>query len=201
MLNKIIIGIVVFFCGAVVMAFEILGSRLLGPYTGTSVTVWTAIIGIIVAGLSLGYWAGGTLSDKHPDYRILSAIVFSASIFIALTWLLKDPLLNFIMRSIDHPVLSAIIAALVLFSVPSFLLGMVSPFSARLVMVNIENSGLTAGTVYAISTAGSIAGTFLAGFVLIPFLKVSVILLVFSAILILISILLFVAFKNRQAYV
>src|SRR5688572_859989 len=94
--QRTILEITVFTCGAVVMVFEIIGSRILSPFIGTSTYVWTSLIGIILASLSLGYWAGGRIADRRPDIRLLATLIFGAGGLIAVTVLLKDLLLSFI---------------------------------------------------------------------------------------------------------
>lgn len=185
--KKIHLEIVVFFCGAVVMAYEIIGSRMLGPYVGTSYPVWTSIIGIILLSLSAGYYAGGWYSDRKPQVIILAWIILFAGLYMLLAVVIKDLLLAFLLNTIQNLNLVTILSAGILFLIPSFLLGMVSPFAAKLRMETLKNSGRTVGNLYAISTFGSIAGVFLAGFVLIPAFKISTILIIFSVVLISIS--------------
>ncbi|MEK7068036.1 MAG: fused MFS/spermidine synthase [Patescibacteria group bacterium] len=160
--------IIVFLCGAAVMIIELVGSRVLAPYVGTSIFVWTSLIGVILGSLSLGYWYGGKISDRYPNSRVLALIIFSAGIYIALIALIKFWLLLYIIKWITDIRGSSIIAALVLFCPPSVLLGMVSPYAVKLKLRALAQSGATVGNLYALSTIGSIAGTFLAGFWLIP---------------------------------
>lgn len=86
--------IVVFICGAVVMILEIVGSRVLAPFLGTSIVVWTSLIGVILGCLSLGYWWGGRLADRNPSYRTLSRIILLASFFVAGVAVSKASVLN-----------------------------------------------------------------------------------------------------------
>ncbi len=183
-MKKYTLEIVVFICGAVVMAYEIIGSRLLGPYVGTSMFVWTSIIGVILLSLSLGYMWGGRIADQKPRVDILSMYIFIAGLFIILSTFVKDLLLDFLLNSIDNVKAVSIIASLLLFTIPSVLLGMVSPFAARIKMKSIEKSGSTVGNLYAISTVGSIIGVFMAGFYFIPTFKVTNILLLLAIVLI-----------------
>jgi predicted membrane-bound spermidine synthase len=168
-LSNIALEITVFVCGALVMIYEIIGSRILSPYIGTSTYVWTSLIGVILAALSLGYWLGGKLADRRPDLKILASVVFLAGGAVAATILFKDIFLSFISRSPLILELKSVIAALLLFAPASVLLGFVTPYAVKLKMLSLEDSGKTVGRLYALSTVGSILGTFLAGFVLIPF--------------------------------
>src|SRR5687768_1782496 len=166
--KRSILGFTVFTCGALVMVFEIIGSRILSPFIGTSTYVWTSLIGVILASLSLGYWSGGRLADRRPDVRLLATLIFGAGGLISVTVLLKDLLLSFIA---DAPVgleIKALVASLLLFAPASVFLGMVTPFAVRLKMTSVETTGRTVGRLYALSTIGSIVGTFAAGFFLIP---------------------------------
>jgi MFS family permease len=187
--KKIYLEIVVFMCGAVVMAFEIIGSRMLGPYVGTSYVVWSAIIGIILLSLSLGYFTGGRLADRKPKPDVLSLIIFMASLFILGTALVKDPLLTFLLNIVESVKVVSVLSSALLFVPAAFLLGMVSPFAARLKMHSVAYSGRTVGNLYALSTMGSIAGVFLAGFYLIPAFRITTILYLFAALLAMVSLL------------
>jgi spermidine synthase len=163
------LGIIVFLTGAVVMILEIVGSRILAPYLGTSIFVWTSLIGIILGSLSFGYYKGGKIADSDPNYRTFSLIILSAALFLGITTVLQGVVLNLIENSLSDIRMGAILSALILFAPTSALLGMVSPYAARLAIKSLEASGSTVGTLYAISTAGSILGTFVAGFFLISF--------------------------------
>jgi len=158
--------IIVFICGAAVMILELVGARLLAPYLGTSIYVWASLIGIILGALSLGYWLGGRLADKKPEYLYLAMIILMSAVYIGLTPLFKDVILR--LSVLGGVKVGSIISASFLFIVPSVLLGMVSPYALRLKIKSLKTSGNTAGSLYALSTLGSISGTFLAGFYLIP---------------------------------
>ena len=183
-MKRFTLEVVVFICGAVVMAYEIIGSRMLGPYVGTSMFVWTSIIGVILLSLSVGYMWGGRIADKKPRADILSVYIFIAGLFIILSTFIKDLLLDFLLSSISNVKIVSIVSSLLLFTIPSILLGMVSPFAARIKMKTIEKSGSTVGNLYAISTVGSIIGVFLAGFYFIPTFKITSILLLLAIALI-----------------
>ncbi|MDO5116783.1 MAG: fused MFS/spermidine synthase [Synergistaceae bacterium] len=158
-----------FSCGASVMVLEMAGSRVVAPYMGTSLVVWTSLIGIVMASLSLGYWLGGVVSDKKPSPQTLAAVIAMAAFFTALMAFIANPLLGLLSRVVANVYVGSVIAALCLFAIPSVLLGMVSPFIVRLAIHNLGSAGTTVGSFSAISSAGSIVGTFLGGFVLISF--------------------------------
>ncbi|HKO96113.1 MAG TPA: fused MFS/spermidine synthase [Pyrinomonadaceae bacterium] len=189
--------VLVFVCGAVLMALEMAGSRVLAIHFGSSIYVWGSIIGIFLAALSLGYYAGGLLSDWRPSFLFLNLLMLTAGL-----WLLALPFYdNFVCRGIlslnigDRA--GPLLATAVLFGGPSVLLGVVSPFSVRLSARAIERMGNVSGRLYAISTMGSIFGTLMTAFWLIPAIRVSRILLVLGTTLILLP--LVVMPKSRRA--
>lgn len=187
---KYLLEITVFVCGAVIMIFELVGSRVLGPNFGTSIFVWTSLIGIILGSLSLGYYFGGKIADKKPNLNDLSLIIFLSAIFIGLMILIKDWLLISLQNNFTDIRLASVLASLILFLPASLLLGMVSPYAVKLKMENLNTSGRTVGNLYAISTAGNIIGTFLSGFYLIPHFGTNKLLIILAIALIINSIML-----------
>ena len=154
------------------LATAIAASRLLAPYFGSSTIVWANIIGLILIYLSLGYWLGGKIADRRPDPRLLGKLILAAAAFIAVLRFVARPILDLTVRGLDAVSLGAIVgsffAALALFAVPITLLGCVSPFAIRLSIADVRTAGTVSGRLYAISTVGSILGTFLSAIVLIP---------------------------------
>jgi len=165
-----LLEIAVFISGAMVMAFELVGSRMLAPFLGTSMYVWTAVIGIILGAMSLGYWYGGKLADKNHSFAQFAVLIFAGAVTILITLLIKDILLAFLQQTIPSLKINSILASLILFAPTSFILGMVSPYAVKLKMADLSKSGRTVGNLYALSTFGSITGTFFTGFYLIPYL-------------------------------
>lgn len=186
-ISKYLLEIAVFVCGAVVMMFELVGSRVLGPYFGTSLFVWTSLIGIILGSLSLGYYLGGKIADKKSSFKSLSLIIFLAAISIGLMVSIKDFWLIVLQNSFTDIRTSSVLASLSLFLPASVFLGMVSPYAVKLKLNNLNTSAQTVGNLYAISTTGSIFGTFLAGFYLIPHFGTNKLLIILSITLIIIS--------------
>jgi len=189
-IHKYILEMTVFICGAVVMTFEFVGSRVLGPYFGTSIFVWTSLIGIILGSLSLGYYFGGKIADKKPSINKLSLIIFLSAISIGLTIFLKDFLLIFLQASVLDIRISSVVASIILFLPASVFLGMVFPYVAKLKLNNLNISGSTIGNLYAISTSGSILGTFFSGFYLIPYFGTNQLLIILFITLIIVSLVL-----------
>ncbi len=159
----------VFVCGALVMIYEITGSRIVAPFLGASTYVWTSLIGVILGALSLGYWLGGRTADSRPDVRMLAGAIFTAGGLVGVTILFKDIALAMISQAPVWLEVRTLFAALVLFAPASIALGFVIPYATKLRLGSLKDSGKTVGRLYALSTVGSIAGTFLAGFFLIPF--------------------------------
>lgn len=185
--------LIVFLCGALVMVMELAGSRLMAPYIGTSLYVWTSLIGIILGSLSLGYWWGGLIADKYPEYRRLALIMIASSVYIANVALFQRYFLTILTQYVSDIRISAVVACIFLFAVPSVLLGMISPYAVKLKLHSLQTSGVAVGSLYALSTLGSIFGTFLSGFVLIAWLGSTSILFLISALLF--SLAIFVDYK------
>ena len=179
--------IIVFITGAAVMILELTGSRIIAPYVGTSIFVWTSLIGVILGSLSVGYWWGGKLADKGANFKTFSLIIFIAAVLTGATSIFSPLILTIVSVLVKDVRLGSIMASILLFAAPSIVLGMVSPYALRLKIRDVSNSGAVAGGLYAVSTIGSIAGTFLGGFYLITLLGSAKILLFIAIILILTS--------------
>ncbi len=182
---------IVFISGALLMVLEMTGSRVLAPHLGTSIIVWTSLIGVVLAFLALGAFAGGRLADKRLSAKTLSAILLGASLSTACMALLHPFIASGIATSVSNLYFATLLAAIVLLAVPGFFFGMVSPYVIRLSLNSISTSGATIGRLYALSTAGSILGTFLGGFVLISFFGSTQILFGISVAMLLLSMLAF----------
>jgi spermidine synthase len=191
-----LLSLLVFLSGAVVMIFEIAGSRLLAPHIGTSLYIWTSLIGVILLSLSIGYTVGGRLADREPRSVMLSYILAIASICIGLTIYMTGDVVH-ITSFIDDLRLRAVVLSLLLFAPASMCLGMVSPYAVKLALHSLSDSGKTIGNLYALSTIGSITGTFLAGFVLIPQFGVRTVLCLVCIILLLLSLAASFPYKKR----
>lgn len=191
--SSFVLEVVSFLSGGVIMVMELTGSRIIAPYLGTSLVVWTALIGIIMASLCLGNLLGGYMADRRPERRLLALVVIISAFCVGILGFAANPVLQFISSSGQNFYMDSILAAMVLFTVPSTLLGMVSPFVARLAMRDVGTSGATVGRLSALNSAGSIAGTFLGGFVLISLLPSGVILFILAAVLAFAAFLLYVS--------
>jgi len=167
----------VFICGAIVMSFEILGSRVLAPNFGSSVFVWGSLISVFLTGLSAGYYLGGRLADINPSSRKLSLIIIAPGLLLLTFPLYSVPISDWIFAQDLGVRISPLIASGVLFLLPAIFLGIVSPYTAKLMICSLHTSGKTIGTLYAISTFGSIVGTLMTSFYLITVAGVNVLIM------------------------
>lgn len=181
-------------CGALVMVIEVLGSRVMGPFFGVSLFVWTSLITVTLAALAAGYAIGGRLADRFSSPDALYLLVLAAG---ALT--LPIPVLRPLVLEAVLPLglrFGALASATLLFGPALFLLGCVSPFLVRIAVREMQHLGKTVGAFYAASTLGSIMGTALTGFFLIPMLGVGRIFVVSGTLLIVLAVFYFVAVRR-----
>lgn len=180
-----------FFSGAATMILELAGSRLVAPFFGTSLIVWTALIGIIMTSLCIGNWLGGSVADRRPEGKLLGRILMFAAIIIAVTAFASNYILTRLQELNLNLYISSVYASVAIFSPASVLLGMVSPFVARLAMQDVSSSGAVVGRLSALNSAGSILGTFMGGFVLISLFPSGVILMLLASVVALLSVLIY----------
>jgi len=157
-----------FLTGGIVMSFEMLGSRYLNPYFGSGIYTWSALISTVLAALAVGYFCGGWLADHYPRPRILGLTVIIGSIYLTVLPLFADGVLDAVLGMIDDIRLGSLLAAFAIMFFPVVFLGMYSPFAIRLLLLSPLRSGAVSGTVYSISTFGSIIGTWGTTFALMP---------------------------------
>ncbi|MBI4771375.1 MAG: fused MFS/spermidine synthase, partial [Chloroflexi bacterium] len=166
------LSLAVFTAGMTSLAVEVSASRLLGNVFGTSNLVWANIIGLMLVYLTAGYFIGGRWADRSPHPRTFYTLLTWAAFTAGLVPLVARPVLLFAAKAVenfDAAVMGgSFFAVLVLFSVPVTLLGCVSPFAIRLALADARQAGQVAGQMYAISTLGSIVGTFTPVLWLIP---------------------------------
>lgn len=208
-MKKKYLYITVFFTGMTSLAIELAASRLLGNVYGSSNLVWACIIGLILIYLTLGYWLGGKVADRHPEPKVFYRLLMWASLTVGLVPMIARPILRAAANAFDQlqvPMLvGAFITVLVLFVVPVTLIGMASPFALKLALHDTENAGKESGRISAISTLGSFIGTFLPVLVLVPLIGTFRTFLFFSSLLMLIATIgffVYVDFKSwlRQAW-
>lgn len=184
-------------CGALVMVLEVLGSRVIGPFFGVSLFVWTSLITVAMVALAMGYAIGGYLSDRKSSPDWLYGIIMVAGILVILIPTLKGPIIQ-----MSLPLglrWGSLVSAFMLFGPALFLLGCVSPYVVKIAAREMHNIGRTVGSFYAISTVGSVIGTMLTGFVLIAHLGVNRIFLLAGTLLITLGIIYFLFFRRKFA--
>lgn len=176
-----------FSCGFSIMGIELLAGRILAPYFGSSVHVWGSIITVFMLALSLGYLIGGKLSLVSPSLTKFSAIfIFSGLTLFPLAYF-ATPLLELVFNVIDDSRYGSLAASMGLFFIPTIILGMISPYSVRLLVSHQEESGQVAGVLYFVSTLGSALGTLATSFYLVMWFNVDSIILSFCATLIILG--------------
>lgn len=173
--------------GMTSLALEMCAERLMEPYFGTSLIVWASLIGLILLYLTIGYLVGGRIADRHPSEQVLCILTAAAALATSLIPLVSQGILNWSVTGLAQVsvsiFLSSLVGTILLFAVPVTLLGIVSPFVIRLLTKDITRSGRSSGSLYAISTFGSILGAFLPVLWLIPTFGVRRTLLIFGMLL------------------
>jgi spermidine synthase len=157
-----------FITGAIVMSFEMLGSRYLNPYFGSGIYTWASLISMVLAALCAGYFIGGVAADRYPSAAVLGATVLVGSLYIVVLPAFSEWLMESVLAAFDDVRIGSLAAAFVILFFPVTFLGMYSPFGIRLLLQSAQSSGRVSGTVYGISTLGSIVGTLGTTFILIP---------------------------------
>src|SRR4051794_4069326 len=187
------LSVLVFVVGTGSLGAEIAAVRLLAPYFGASTIVWANTIGVVLVALSVGYWLGGRLADRHPSMPALCLTSLIAAALLAIVPFAADPLLGLAVDAIDEisagAFLGSLLAVLVLVAVPVLLLGTVSPWAIRLGVRSVEEAGTVAGRLYALSTAGALVGTLMSALVVIPLVGTRRTFLVFALAIAVVSVL------------
>jgi len=158
------------------MTIEMLGARILSPYFGGSLSVWGSIITIFMVALAMGYLIGGRLSTQNPNAVTFAIFFIGAAVFSLPVILFADAIMEPIFLTIEDPRYGSLIASIFLFFIPTSILGMISPYSVRLMVETHEHSGHMAGLLYFISTIGSAAGTLGTSFYFVLWFEVNQIL-------------------------
>jgi spermidine synthase len=162
----------VFVSGAVLLGVEIAASRVLAPFFGNSLYVWGSLIGVVLTGLAIGYWLGGVLADRLPVTRLLLGVMGLAALLVLAIPFVDDAVLEAVVDWDAGPRLNPLIASVILFGPMSVVMACVTPIAVRLRARSLARVGRTAGRLFSVSTAGSIAGTIATAFFLIPELGV-----------------------------
>jgi spermidine synthase len=162
------IAIAVFVSGAVLLGVEIAASRVLAPFFGNSLFVWGSLIGVVLTGLAIGYWAGGAVGDRLPAPPLLLGVMGLGAALVLAIPLVDEPVLEAVVELDLGARTNPLLASILLFGIPSVVFAAVTPIAIRLASRSVATAGRTAGRLFAVSTAGSIAGTFATAFFLVP---------------------------------
>src|SRR4051794_16068673 len=185
--------LLVFAVGTSTLGAEIAAARLMAPFFGDSTIVWANTIAIVLVALSVGYWFGGRLADRHPHLRGLCLLVLAAAVLLGVVPIVAHPFLTLSVDAFDTVSVGAfagsLLGVLVLVAVPVLMLGAVSPWAIRLKLRSVEDSGEIAGRMYAISTVGSLVGTFASALLLIPLVGTRRTFLAFALVLAVVAVL------------
>jgi putative effector of murein hydrolase LrgA (UPF0299 family) len=182
------IYLLAFSSGFCIMGIELLGGRILAPFFGSSVHIWGSIITVFMLSLSFGYLAGGKLSTKAASLQRYGLIFICAGIAILPVAFSSQWIMEAIFLAIEDTRYGSLLASMALFFVPTVILGMISPYSVRLLVTDKNKSGQVAGFLYFVSTLGSALGTIITSFYLVLLFQVNDIIMVFSSALIVLGI-------------
>ena len=167
-MSKYRIEIILFVVEAICMILELVASRVLAPYFGSSNLVWTSVIGIILASGSIGNYLGGIVADKPEVNKKFKLILIISAILIFIIPFIQTDAIEMIARLFSDIRVGAIFSTIILFFLPSVFLGFLVPMVQKLKLTDLETSGEVSGKVYALATVGGIFGTFIGGFYLVP---------------------------------
>ena len=192
-----VVLLLAFTSGFIIMSVELLGGRILAPYFGSSIYVWGSIISIFMVALSVGYLIGGRLSVLSPNlgryglFFLLAALGLLPIVFFA------NQAMDAVFATIDDPRYGSLLASTLLFFIPTAILGMIAPYSVRLMVNDTDHSGQVAGGLYFVSTLGSALGTLLTSFYLVLWFDMNTILLAMITVLLLAGVLAIVLNRGR----
>ena len=191
--------ILIFFTETVYMTLELLASRVLSPTFGARLEVWTSIIGIILLSSSLGNYYGGKLADKNKK-NVISNILLLTSISILIIPLLSNPLLDINVVAYNSQfsvIVFCLIISALLFFLPGFLIGMLTPIIVTNEIKDNKAVGTSSGKIYSAMTIGGLFGTFISGFFLIPNFGSVELIYILAFIMLIIS---FIVNNNKKKY-
>jgi spermidine synthase len=175
--SGLLLRLQVFTSGFAVMALELLGSRLVTPIFGSSIWTWGSLIGVVLSGLAAGYRFGGWMADRSPTPRKFSMVVFAGGILVLLVPFIAPYALSLSQYAGLGDEYGPLLGTALILLLPTFVLGMTSPYAIKLASQTLSSVGNVSGNLYSLSTVGSIAGTFGTVFILVPLLDVRVIIL------------------------
>lgn len=177
--------ILAFTSGFIIMSVELLGGRILAPYFGSSIYVWGSIITIFMMSLAIGYLLGGRLSLFNPNLKRYGLFYLGAAFALLPIILLGDQMMDAVFLRIEDPRYGSLVASIFLFFIPTVILGLIAPYSVRLLVTDAKESGAIAGGLYFVSTIGSAIGTLATSFYLILWFDINEILFTMMGVLLL----------------
>ena len=183
-----IIYLLAFVGGFCIMSLELLGGRVLAPYFGSSIYVWGSIITIFMLSLSVGYLLGGRLSLHNPTLGRFAVIFLAAALCLYPLVYFSEDIMTWIFERVVDPRYGSLLASSVLFIVPTVIMGMISPYSVRMLVRTTSQSGHVAGTLYFVSTLGSALGTLATSFYLVLWFEINTILTLLTSALLLMAV-------------
>ncbi len=173
--SNYLILLMAFVSGFAIMSVEMLGGRILAPYFGSSVYVWGSLIFTFMVGLSIGYGVGGKLSVRYHGLKVLAVLFAVSAVLVAILQFTADGVLNWMFDHTNDPRSGSLLASLMLYLLPTAILGMVSPIAIRSISSEINEVGNYAGMLYLVSTLGSALGTLITSFWWVAIYEVSTI--------------------------
>lgn len=165
-----------FISGFCIMTIELLGGKILSPYFGGSVFVWGSIITVFMLALSIGYLLGGKWSLNQPTTKKYGSLFLAAALTVIPLILAHDAISDWVFELIEDPRYGSLVASIILFFIPTTILGMIAPYSVRLLVSSTQSSGQTAGFLYFVSTLGSALGTLATSFYFVKYFELNSIL-------------------------
>lgn len=192
-----VVLLLAFTSGFIIMSVELLGGRILAPYFGSSIYVWGSIISIFMVALSVGYLIGGRLSVLSPNLGRYGLFFLLAALGLLPIVLFANQAMDAVFAAIDDPRYGSLLASTLLFFIPTAILGMIAPYSVRLMVNDTDHSGQVAGGLYFVSTLGSALGTLLTSFYLVLWFDMNTILLAMITVLLLAGVLAIVLNRGR----
>lgn len=184
LITNALVLVLAFSSGFIIMSVELLGGRILAPYFGSSIYVWGSIITIFMLALSVGYLVGGRLSMHNPNLARYGTFFIAAGFAILPTIFFGEGMMESVFVRIEDPRYGSLVASTFLFFIPTIVLGMIAPYSVRLMVENAHHSGKVAGGLYFVSTLGSALGTLATSFYLVLWFDINEILITMFLILI-----------------
>ena len=182
--------------GFVIMSLELLGGRVLAPFFGNDVYIWGSLISVFMLALAIGYLLGGRWSVHDPSIAKFASVFLVAAVLMYPLVYFAEPLMDWASYRIDDPRYGSLSAAVVMFGLPTIVLGIISPYSVRLLVETTQHSGEVAGRLYFVSTLGSALGTLMTSFYFVLWFEINTILTLLSGTLVAMSAIGFIA--NRM---